>query len=63
MNYSFKKNLRWAGHVHRMDNSRLPKQILYSQMKEGTRGVGRPRLRFKDTVKRNLKDLKIPIGS
>ena len=57
------KNLRWAGHVHRMDNTRLPKQILYSQLKEGTRGIGRPRLRFKDTFKRNLKDLKIPFGS
>ena len=57
------KNLRWAGHVHRMDNTRLPKQILYSQLKEGTRGIGRPRLRFKDTFKRSLKDLKIPFGS
>ena len=38
-----------------MDDSRLPKQILYSQLKEGLRGIGRPRLRFKDTVRRNLK--------
>ena len=56
------RNLRWVGHIHRMDDSRLPKQILYSQLKEGLPGIGRPRLRFKNTVKRNLKD-KIPVGS
>ena len=57
------RNLRWAGHIHRMDDSRLPTQILYSQLKKGVRDIGRPRLRFKDTVKRNLKDKKIPVGS
>ena len=57
------RNLRWVCHIHRMDDSRLPKQILYSQLKEGLRGIARPRLRFKDTVKRNLKDKKIPVGS
>ena len=46
-----------------MDDSRLPKQILYSQLKEGLRGIGRPSLKFKDTVKRKLKDKKIPVGS
>ena len=56
------RNLRWVGHIHRMDDSRLPKQILYSQLKEGLPGIGRPRLRLKNTVKRNLKD-KIPVGS
>ena len=48
------RNLRWAGHLIRLDNTRLPKQILYSQLKEGHRSVGRPKLRFKDTIKRNL---------
>lgn len=57
------RNLRWAGHVNRMENSRLPKQILFSQLKDGARGVGRPKLRFRDTVKRNLKDKLISIGS
>ena len=48
------RNLRWLGHVHRMDNDRLPKQLLYSQLKEGKRNQGRPRLRFKDVAKRNM---------
>ena len=50
-------NLRWLGHVERMDHNRLPRQLLYSQLKEGRRNQGRPRLRFKDTVKRNMKKL------
>ena len=49
------KNLRWLGHVHRMDRNRLPRQLLYSQLYNGKRNQGRSRLRFKDTVKRNMK--------
>ncbi|KAK2190587.1 hypothetical protein NP493_75g07000 [Ridgeia piscesae] len=33
----------------------LPKQVLYSQLSSGDRKRGRPRLRFKDTIKRNVK--------
>ena len=44
-------------------NTRLLEQIFYLQLKEGLRGIGRPRLRFKDIVKRNLNGMKIPIGS
>ena len=50
-----RKNLRWTGHLMRMSLDRLPKQVLYSQMSSGHRKRGRPRLRFKDTIKRNLK--------
>ena len=50
-----KKNLLWTGHLMRMSSDRLPKQILYSQLPSGHRQRGRPRLRFKDTIKRNLK--------
>ena len=38
-----------------MSPDRLPKQVLYSQLSSGHRRKGRPRLRFKDTIKRNLK--------
>ena len=50
-----RKNLRWTGHLARMSSDRLPKQILYSQLPSGHRKRGRPRLWFKDTIKRNLK--------
>ena len=56
-----RKNLRWTGHLMRMSPDRLPKHVLYSQLSSGHRKRGRPRLRFKDTIKRNLKlrDIKI----
>ena len=43
------------GHMHRMDNDQLPKQLLYSQLRDRERNQGRPRLRFKDVAKRNMK--------
>ena len=57
------KNLRWLGHVHRMEHSRLPRQLLYSQLKEGKRNTGRPRLRLKDVAKRNMKWRAINLSS
>ena len=50
-------NLRWLGHPERMDNQRLPKQLLYLQLCEGKCNQSIRRLRFKDTVKRNLRKL------
>ena len=50
-----RKNLRWTGHIMRLPPNRLPKQILFSQLASGNRERGRPRLRYKDTIKRNLK--------
>lgn len=52
-------NLRRLGHIERMDHQRLPRQLLYSQLCEGKRNLGWPRLRFKDTVKNNLEKLDI----
>ncbi|KAK2182999.1 hypothetical protein NP493_328g03020 [Ridgeia piscesae] len=48
-------NPRWTGHLMRMSPDRLPKQVLYFQLYSGPRKRGRPRLWFKDTIKRNLK--------
>lgn len=36
------RKLRWADHIHRMDDFRLPKQVVYFQLKEGVRSIGRP---------------------
>ena len=58
---SDQKDLRWTGHLMRMSPDRLPKHVLYCQLYSGHRKRGHPRLRFKDTIKRNLKlrDIKI----
>ena len=58
-----RKNLRWTGHLLRMPTDRLPRQVLYSQLPDGQRPRGRPRLRYKDTIKRNLKERDIDTNS
>ncbi|KAI8506599.1 hypothetical protein Bbelb_160260 [Branchiostoma belcheri] len=49
-----RSQLRWTGHVIRMPEERLPRDLLYSELREGSRPRGRPRLRYKDTLKRRL---------
>ena len=49
------RRLRWLGHVRRMDKGRIPKDLLYGELVEGTCPVGRPHLRFKDVCKRDMK--------
>ena len=49
------RRLRWLGHVHRMANGRIPKDMLYGELVTGTRTVGRPYLRYRDTYKRDMK--------
>ena len=58
-----RKNLRWTGHLLRMPTDRLPRQVLYSQLPDGQRPRGRARLRYKDTIKRNLKKRDIDTNS
>ena len=57
------RRLRWLGHVHRMGPERLPKDLLYGQLAQGSRGTGRPILRFKDVCKRDLRAAKIELES
>ena len=52
--------LQWAGHVHCMDDCRLPKRLLYSKLSTGKRSLGRPKLRYQDTLKASLKQCGIP---
>ena len=53
--------LRWSGHVSRMDNSRLPKQLFYAELSAGRRHIGGQRKRYKDTLKSTLKAHDIPV--
>ena len=45
-----KAQLRWTGHVIRMSDSRIPRQLLYGELRHGSRKQGKPKLRFKDTL-------------
>ena len=45
------RQLRWAGHVSRMDNSRMPKAVFYGELRQGKGDRGAPRKRFKDQLK------------
>ena len=58
-----KSRLRWLGHVRRMGNGRIPKDLLYGELATGRRPVGRPALRFKDVCKRDLKLTGIDMGN
>ena len=53
--------LRWAGHVWRMGDERIPKQLLYGELGEGRRHRGGQRKRFKDTLKYNMKQCGISV--
>ena len=52
--YLQKRRLRWTGHVTRMDDARIPNQILFGELPNAPRPAGRPKLRYKDVVKRDL---------
>merc|ERR1712237_70973 len=49
------RRLRWIGHVRRMKDGRIPKDVLYGELAVGHRHTGRSMLRFKDVCKRDLK--------
>ena len=53
-----RSQLRWLGHVMRMEESRLPKQILFANF-SGRRPPGGPRKRFLDAQKELLRRLKL----
>ena len=46
--------LCWVGHVARMSDDRLPKQIFFSELDHGSRTRGRPLLRYKDTLRQAM---------
>ena len=55
--------LRWAGHVARMEDNRLPKQLLFGELTEGKRKACGPKKRFKDTLKSSLKAFDVQTSS
>ena len=57
------RRLRWLGHVYRMEDGRIPKDILYGELASGRKTKGRPQLRYKDVCKRDMKALDINTNS
>ncbi|PFX22577.1 LINE-1 retrotransposable element ORF2 protein [Stylophora pistillata] len=55
------RRLRWLRHVKRMDDSRIPKQLLYGELSQGKRQRGRPKLRYKDACKTSLSKCEIDV--
>nr|VZI27886.1 unnamed protein product [Spirometra erinaceieuropaei] len=51
--------LRWSGHLVRMDDERLPKRLFYGDVATGSRRQGGQIRRYKDTLKSSLKHLQI----
>ena len=59
------RRLRWLGHVHKMEDGRIPKDryLLYCELEFGSRPVGRPKLCFKDLCKRDMLATGLPTGN
>ncbi len=57
------KCLRWLGHVRRMGPGRIPRDILYGELADGSQLIGRPRLRYKDICKKDMTLSDINIGT
>ncbi|VDL91532.1 unnamed protein product [Schistocephalus solidus] len=51
--------LRWSGHLVRMDDQRLPKRLFYGDVAMGSRRQNGQVRRYKDTLKTSLKQLQI----
>ena len=50
----FRVQLRWAGHVTRMEDVCMPKAVSSSELHEGKRERGVPKKRYKNQLKRQL---------
>ena len=57
------RRMRWLGHVTRMEDGRIPKDLLYGELATRKRPTGWPQLRFKDVCKRDLQALDINTDS
>ena len=51
--------LRWAGHVTRMEDVLIPKAVFFSELQEGKRDLGAPRKCNKDQLKKQLAQAEI----
>ena len=55
--------LHWLGHIHRMEDGHIPKDLLYGELTTGARCRGHPQLHFKDICKHDMKACNIDTES
>ena len=55
--------LRWVGHLVRMDDDRQPKRLFYRELTSGKRPQHKSRKRYKLGLKSNLKDMDIHVDT
>ena len=53
--------LRWSGHIMRMGDHRIPKQLFCSELANGTRRQGGQIKRYKDSLKASLRSCNISV--
>ena len=54
-----RSQLRWVGHVIRMEDNRLPQQLMFGELTSGKRNQGRRLKRLKDCVKAKISHAQI----
>ena len=57
------RRMRRLGHLRRMPDGCLPKDILYSELRTGIRPRGRPMQHLKEVAKRDLVALGVDVGN
>ncbi|KAI5753664.1 hypothetical protein M8J77_002254 [Diaphorina citri] len=57
------RRLRWAGHVSRMSEARIAKQVAFGELSKGSRKQCKPKKRWSDVLKDDLKSLKINLNT
>ena len=58
-----KYRLRWAGHVARLENTRIPKMVLFGRIERGgTRPPGRPKSNWFNCLSSDCEMVNIPYG-
>ena len=57
------RRLRWLGHVHRMPDGRIPKDLLYGELSDGKRPQGRPKQCFRNVCRNDLRSCGIDVDT